>query len=219
MNRCFKISAIFFLAVLCVGVPALRADWSSEGTLVCGAFDTQYGNVSVGDGSGGIITAWVDYRSGAPDIYAQRIDPYGNMLWASNGVAVCTASDDGALTAKYSCCPTVSISGSGTSIYCTAKTNSCGTVPAIGFSGSPSATAGSGFKVSAGNTKGTKCGLLIYGDSGAAALPFQGGILCVAPMVRRTVAVCDSTGTPGQCNGTLAIERLMPRRLNSFDNV
>ncbi len=42
--------------------------------------------------SGGAYICWVDGRSGNDyDIYAQRIDSAGNMLWALNGVAVCTA--------------------------------------------------------------------------------------------------------------------------------
>ena len=94
------------------------------------------------------------------------------------------------------------------SIYCTAKVNSCGNLPAIGLSGVPSASAGSGFTVNASSSKGTKCGLLLYGDDGPAqpAFPFSGGLLCVAPQIKRSVGVCDATGTPGACDGVLAID-------------
>jgi hypothetical protein len=43
------------------------------------------------DGSGGAIITWHDRRSGSKyDIYAQRVDPNGNMLWTTDGVGVRT---------------------------------------------------------------------------------------------------------------------------------
>jgi hypothetical protein len=42
------------------------------------------------DGSGGMIAAWVDSRSGGSDIYAQRVRADGTSDWALNGVPVCT---------------------------------------------------------------------------------------------------------------------------------
>ena len=42
------------------------------------------------DGSGGMIAAWVDSRSGGSDIYAQRVRADGVSDWALNGVPVCT---------------------------------------------------------------------------------------------------------------------------------
>jgi len=101
----------------------------------------------------------------------------------------------------------IETAGGAPAIYCTAKVNSCGSIPAIGFAGCASATAGSGFTVSATNTKGMKPGLLVYTNSGPGNAPFSGGILCVntQPLKRSTV-VFDTTGTPGQCDGTLSID-------------
>ena len=92
-------------------------------------------------------------------------------------------------------------------VYCTAKTNSCGSLPAIDLQGSSSASLVSGFTISASNTRGTQAGLLLYTDSGGASVPFSGGTLClnVVPL-KRSVAVVDSNGTPGHCNGTLSID-------------
>jgi hypothetical protein len=106
------------------------------------------------------------------------------------------------------CCPTVTISSSAPITYCTAKTNSCGSLPAISATGIPSASSASGFTVEAAQAKGGKCGLLIYSDAGPAmpAPPFQGGFLCMAAPVRRTIAVCDTGGTPGACDGSLSID-------------
>jgi hypothetical protein len=46
------------------------------------------------DGAGGIIFAWSTYVAPKTpgDIYAQRLDADGNVLWTGGGVAVCTAT-------------------------------------------------------------------------------------------------------------------------------
>jgi hypothetical protein len=44
------------------------------------------------DGAGGAVVTWEDIRSGASDIYAQRLDASGAPLWTPNGIAVCAAS-------------------------------------------------------------------------------------------------------------------------------
>jgi hypothetical protein len=44
------------------------------------------------DGSNGALISWIDKRVGTDyDIYAQRIGASGTAMWASNGVAVCSA--------------------------------------------------------------------------------------------------------------------------------
>ena len=40
------------------------------------------------DGNGGVIIAWDDSINGDRDIYAQKLDSLGNLLWTTNGVAV-----------------------------------------------------------------------------------------------------------------------------------
>ena len=61
--------------------------------------------------------------------------------------------------------------------------------------------------ISASNAKAQKFGLLLYTDSGPANAPFSGGVLCLASMpLRRSVAIADSVGTPGLCDGVLAID-------------
>ncbi len=94
------------------------------------------------------------------------------------------------------------------SIYCTAKVNSLGCASAIAFSGTPSASAGSGFAITAGNLLNNVSGLLFYGKSGAAAVPFQGGFFCVQPPITRTQGQA-SGGTPppaADCSGTFAFD-------------
>jgi thermitase len=43
---------------------------------------------TVSDGSGGAIVVYQDARTGNLDIYAQRVSPSGELLWAANGVPV-----------------------------------------------------------------------------------------------------------------------------------
>ncbi|MCK6448357.1 MAG: hypothetical protein L6Q99_18365 [Planctomycetes bacterium] len=90
------------------------------------------------------------------------------------------------------------------SVYCTAKVNSQGCTPAIGFVGTPSARGGSGFHVTASQVLSNANGVLFYGLGGAAAVPFQGGTLCVAgPLVRCTA---QNSGGSGACGGSFDVD-------------
>lgn len=92
-------------------------------------------------------------------------------------------------------------------VYCTAKTNSLGCVPSIGWYGAPSASSGLAFSVTAKNLANNRSGLLFYGGNGRAAIPFQGGILCIQPQIRRTPAQSSggsSTGT--DCSGGMNVD-------------
>jgi len=70
-----------------------NALWMADGLPLCNAVGHQEFPSVVADGSGGVIVTWDDQRAGVAnrDIYAQRTDAGGNMLWATNGVAVCAA--------------------------------------------------------------------------------------------------------------------------------
>ena len=95
----------------------------------------------------------------------------------------------------------------GVTTYCTAKVNSCGSTPAITFTGASSASSSSGFAIIAPNARAHKAGLLIYTDLGIQfpAAPFgQGGFLCISG-VKRGIAL-PSGGTGGQCNGTFQMD-------------
>jgi hypothetical protein len=85
--------------------------------------------------------------------------------------------------------------------YCTAKLNSQGCFPAMGWSGTPSLTAGSGFTITCTQAIPDRSGQLFYGYAASFA-PFQGGFLCVRPPLRRT-GVMLSTGA-GVCGGVYA---------------
>ncbi len=92
--------------------------------------------------------------------------------------------------------------------YCTAKTNSLGCTPQIAWQGAPNAGVPGGFTVLGTNVRNQKAGLLLYGVSGRASTVFQGGVLCIAPPVKRTVPV-TSGGTPlpiSDCSGVYALD-------------
>ena len=77
-------------------------------------------------------------------------------------------------------------------------------VTAIGFTGAPSASATSGFTVTGSNAKANRQGLLLYTDNGRAAIPFQGGFLCVTAPSRTPPAMSGGSGS--MCNGTFSID-------------
>lgn len=64
------------------GVPL----WTADGESVCIAPGYQFEPEIAPDGAGGAIIVWNDYRNGSfSDLYAQRVDADGNMLWTHNG--------------------------------------------------------------------------------------------------------------------------------------
>jgi type IX secretion system substrate protein len=65
--------------------------WTLNGVPVCVVVFEQDTIAMVSDGLGGAILTWQDYRSnnGFADVYAQRVNSSGAMLWTANGVSVC----------------------------------------------------------------------------------------------------------------------------------
>ncbi len=75
-------------------VSALGAvQWTVNGVALCTAANDQLAPTIVADGSGGAIVTWFDWRSGTPDIYAQRVNASGALQWTGNGVALSTAAN------------------------------------------------------------------------------------------------------------------------------
>ncbi|MCC7011764.1 MAG: VCBS repeat-containing protein [Planctomycetes bacterium] len=86
--------------------------------------------------------------------------------------------------------------------YCTAKNNSLGCLPAIGWQGSPSLSGPDDFHVNASAELSGKLGLAFFGVAPASA-PFGGGTLCVhPPLVRTPPQVSSGPVTPSDCSGT-----------------
>lgn len=67
--------------------------WSEFGLPVCAIYRRQQIASIAPDGSGGAIIAWTDDRDTVSlpltsDVYAQRVNSNGTLLWASNGVPI-----------------------------------------------------------------------------------------------------------------------------------
>jgi hypothetical protein len=67
--------------------------WTANGVAIYTAEGDQGSLQIISDGSGGAIIASDDYRNGKSDVYAQRVEASGNVLWVAQGVAICTAAD------------------------------------------------------------------------------------------------------------------------------
>ena len=89
--------------------------------------------------------------------------------------------------------------------YCTAGTSLAGCVPTLSASGTRSATAASGFVVSASNLDGGRFAQIYYGVA-PTSLPFGNGTLCVAPPLQRMGQAFFSNGTSGACDGTVSVD-------------
>jgi hypothetical protein len=67
--------------------------WAANGVAICISPNNQEWAVIISDGTNGAIIAWYDRRSGTnQDIYAQRINGSGAVLWTVNGAEISTVS-------------------------------------------------------------------------------------------------------------------------------
>jgi hypothetical protein len=67
--------------------------WTADGVSLCVDIYEQGAPQIVSDGLGGAIVVWHDDRNPTDwDIYAQRVDSSGTVLWGTDGVTVCDAS-------------------------------------------------------------------------------------------------------------------------------
>jgi Tol biopolymer transport system component len=91
--------------------------------------------------------------------------------------------------------------------YCTAKTSSLGCVATLSTSGVAGATLPAPFTIATASLRSQVAGLLIYSLAGAAANPFQGGLLCVqAPFARTPLQPTGGSPSGDDCTGALAFD-------------
>ena len=92
-------------------------------------------------------------------------------------------------------------------VYCNAKVNSQACTPSIGMSGTPSASAGTGFTLRTSNVLNNKPGLYLYSNAGRASVPFLGGLRCINVPVRRAIPM-NSAGNPPptDCSGVYSLD-------------
>ena len=69
--------------------------WGKNGIAICGDNGDQTETAIISDNSGGAYIAWTDYRRGErnPDIYTQRVEAAGKLVWQKDGIPVCGAPD------------------------------------------------------------------------------------------------------------------------------
>jgi|GEM_PF-1955747 len=91
--------------------------------------------------------------------------------------------------------------------YCSATPSPGGCVPSIGTLGFPSSGSNFGFTVYAEDVPNQSLGFVFYGFGGATEAPFQGGTLCVAPVLLRG-PILHSGGSPvgSDCTGTFGFD-------------
>jgi hypothetical protein len=92
-------------------------------------------------------------------------------------------------------------------IYCTAKVNSQGCTPALAVTGTPGFSEPGPFDIEATSLINRMNGVLFYGVSGRASLPFAGGTLCVEGPLERTLLL-NTGGSPTgvDCSGSLSVD-------------
>lgn len=64
--------------------------WATNGIVICNSIGVQKSNAITESDNGSAIITWEDDRSGNFDIYAQKVDSSGNILWTPNGVLICS---------------------------------------------------------------------------------------------------------------------------------
>jgi hypothetical protein len=88
-----RVIAIFLAIAILAATPSLQASWPSDGRAICTVPGTQDTPVIVADGLGGAIIVFRDNRAINTDIYAQRVDADGNVLWLVDAMPICTANN------------------------------------------------------------------------------------------------------------------------------
>ena len=95
----------------------------------------------------------------------------------------------------------------GPASYCTAGTSAAGCQALLSATGTPSATAPSGFSLLAVTVEGQKDGLFFFGTNGQQANSWGNStsFQCVVPPVVRT-SLLTGTGTNGLCDGAFSLD-------------
>jgi hypothetical protein len=176
---------------------AIHDDGGGAALLAGGRFTTADGNaaghVAKWDG-----TSWSDLEGGvSKDVraFATHDDGQGvgPALFVGGLFPVSPAGDS--FLAKWG-------GGDSFETYCTAGVSAAGCQALASASGTPSASASSGFDLMATAVEGNKDGLFFFGVNGRQANTWGSGTSyqCVVPPVLRAGLLAGS-GTPGQCDG------------------
>jgi hypothetical protein len=149
-----------------------------------------------GEGSynllGNGLNRWGDYSMTAAD-------PVDDTLWTIQEYSVAPSDAWGTWIARFE------FSCGNVATYCTPGTSASGCQATLSGSGTPSATAASGFTLTASAVEGDKDGLFFFGANGRQANPWGNGtsLQCVVMPVSRGGLLAGS-GTQGACDGSLS---------------
>jgi len=135
----------------------------------------------------------------AEEFYDLLVDPFET----SNLLPGLDASEQAARDALAAELDALTAPTSVASTYCTAGTSASGCLALLSASGTPSATAASGFELHALGVEGNKRGIFFFGTAGRQQNPWGNGTSyqCVVPPVRRT-GTLPFAGTAGACDGS-----------------
>jgi hypothetical protein len=189
--------------------PALTADGR------CVAFGSWAGNLVAGDTNGDIDVFVHDTLTQS----TQRVSVDSSGLESNGHSQYAAITADGSVVAFESGATNLvagdtngwsdvfvhEYAGPMATAYCTAGTSASGCAATLCGLGVASATAPSGFTVSAANVEGAKDGLYFFGASGRQANSWGNGTSyqCVVPPVKRG-GVITGVGTAGLCDGSFA---------------
>ncbi len=173
----------------------VAADMDLDGDMDVATANTDSGNINVlaNDGTGDL---------GAPQVYAVGTSPShiaaGRVDVGQSPDLVVTNTDSNTVSLFLNAASEILV-------YCTPGTSFSGCTASIGAAGVPSATAASGFTLSASGVEGNKDGLFFFGPNGRQANSWGNGtsFQCVVPPVKRA-GLLIGTGTNGACNGSFS---------------
>jgi len=139
--------------------------WPPSGQVICTATGSQYNPKISPDDTGGFLLIWEDSRGPDLDIYMQRVDLTGALLWTTNGVAVCTEPEN-----QYAEGVTYDTGGGGIAVWADIRD----VIPRVyvrrvNYLGTPIWTAG-GNRVSTENTDSQLFPRIASNDNGGAII-------------------------------------------------
>jgi predicted lipoprotein with Yx(FWY)xxD motif len=68
--------------------------WTLDGVSLCSDSGDKFSPRIISDGAGGVVATWDDFRTGDLNVYTQRVNASGSVLWDPEGVPLCTAAGD-----------------------------------------------------------------------------------------------------------------------------
>ncbi|MFW9876145.1 MAG: hypothetical protein ACFFG0_23840 [Candidatus Thorarchaeota archaeon] len=87
--------SIFFIGLVISIISPITLAFTCDAIAICDEPNHQYDLSLCSDGEGGAYITWTDNRSGLGyDIYAQKVNVNGSLVWDLNGIPICTELGD-----------------------------------------------------------------------------------------------------------------------------